>query len=68
MSMSSIRDYYRVPARRGREIEFDGERTVILSADQSNMHLWIEWPAGSGKRAPIHPTWHVDYLDGEGVR
>jgi hypothetical protein len=66
--MQRIREQYGVPAHRGREVKFRGERAVILSADKTAAHLWIELPWGSGKRVVVHPTWEMDYLDGEGVR
>lgn len=69
MSMQRIREQYGVPAKRGGEVRFRGERAVILSADPTGAYLWLELPWGSTKRVgPVHPTWEMDYLDGEGVR
>lgn len=61
--MAYIRDYYHVPAYRGREIIFTGlEQPVsgrIISASEAK--LWIR--TNDGRRfGPLHPTWEVEYL------
>jgi len=58
--MKYVRDYYKVPAKRGGYVKFDGRRAVILSAD--NGHLNIQFLAPCiGIHARVHPTWRMEY-------
>lgn len=69
--MKSIRQQYGVPAYRHREVRFQGDRALILSADRGAMHLRLyRFPTlgRPGERIVVHPTWEMDYLDGKGVR
>jgi hypothetical protein len=66
MTMQYIRDYYKVPAKRGAKIKFRGIPHVITSADGA--HLRAKPLTSSGepfrvKPVIIHPTWEVEYLD-----
>jgi hypothetical protein len=59
-AMAYIRRRYKVPAKRGVTIFFQGRPGVILSAD--NGHLWVRLDhAVHGPRVKLHPTWEVDY-------
>ena len=59
------RSYYRVSARNGHKIIADGRPATIVGA--SGPHLWVRFDDDLARGA-VHPTWHVDYLDGKGVR
>lgn len=58
--MRRIRDYYRVPAKRGMRVVFDGKPGLITSACRTSMHLFFR-ADGAKRSVRIHPTWHVDY-------
>jgi hypothetical protein len=57
MSLSYVRNYYRVPAYRGGLVTVDGHNGRITSANESIFVRLDE----DGSRAPWHPTWHVTY-------
>jgi hypothetical protein len=62
VSLSSIRDRYGVPAKRGAEVTFEGRPATITSGRRHYIYLRFdgEWtPQG-----PFHPLWEMDYLDG----
>jgi hypothetical protein len=67
VSLETLARVYGVPAKRGRRIMYDGEGAVIVTASVSGKQLRI---LVDGETEPkwVHPSWHVDYLDGEGVR
>jgi hypothetical protein len=61
--MESLRRYYGVPAQRGREVVFTGQKFPvsgrILSARDHK--LWIR--TNDGRRfGPLHPTWEMRYV------
>lgn len=66
MSLEYIRNYYKVPAKRGGRIRFDyyveqgkqGDGTIIGT---SGPHLQVRFD--DGHEAPLHPTWKVIYLE-----
>jgi hypothetical protein len=61
--MAYIRDYYKVPAKRGIRIAFtwQGTRmgTVVGSADQ---YLRVRFDDNPKLVETLHPTWEVQYL------
>lgn len=61
MSMKRIRDYYGVPAKRGALVKFQGKLCRIVSADPTDMHLWIYDLRIPWLRMKVHPTWEMDY-------
>lgn len=71
MSMKYIRGYYRVPAKRGREIKFQGAPYVIVGVRDQYLRARPLLPDGTpcdAEIATLHPTWRIDYLDGQGER
>jgi hypothetical protein len=63
-SAAYVRNYYRVPAKRGMRIVFDGTPAVITGF--SNSRLLIR-RAGDRRPVPVHPTWRIDYPTTEGA-
>jgi hypothetical protein len=60
--MQRIRDYYRVPAKRGGRVKFRGQPAVITGAPQDgSMHLNIRLD-GDRNVSRVHPTWEMKYL------
>lgn len=60
MSMSYIRKYYGVPAKRGGRVEYFGVRGTIISARGHHLNVLLD---GSKCAMPFHPTWSLKYLD-----
>ena len=67
MSLKAIREYYGVPAERGRTIKFRGTVGEIVGSSRTDMHLRVRLRY-TGSIVSLHPTWLVDYLDGKGER
>jgi hypothetical protein len=64
MSIQYVRDYYKVPAKRGGRIMFDGWRIgTILSADGPYLRIRFDDRERKSHVEYVHPTWRVDYLD-----
>jgi hypothetical protein len=55
--MQWTRDQYKVPAYRGRVVEFRGERGRILSARQGHLRLRMD----DGRNVIVHPTLQMNY-------
>jgi len=73
MSMQSIRDYYKVPAKRGARIEFTGDslgkfiygflykgKKGTITGSYRN-YLRVRFDSESDIKT-LHPTWEVRYL------
>ena len=58
MSFKYIRDYYKVPAKRGGVIKFRGDECVIKSA--CNQYLSV-LRIKDNRKLLLHPTWEVEY-------
>lgn len=58
MSLSYIRDTYKVPARWGVRVTIDGEPGRILSARGPYLMVLFD---GDRRPLPCHPTWRVVY-------
>ena len=71
MSLSYIRQMYAVPAYIGRRIKYtDGVGSefycTIKSAKNQYLSVVINGRIkGDGDRMILHPTWNIDYLDGD---
>lgn len=63
MSMQYIRDYYRVPAKRGGRVEYngDGKATTgtITGAEGARLRIRMD---GEKHTGIYHPTWAMRYL------
>ncbi|PKV80879.1 hypothetical protein [Nocardia fluminea] len=66
MSMKYVRDYYAVPAKRGRRVRYTGEGEprlgTITSARQGGLRIRLD---GDKRSLPFHPTWELEYLTEE---
>lgn len=58
--MKYIRDYYKVPAKRGMTIIANGKRGVITSANGPHLMVRID---GAKHSFPYHPTWNMEYIE-----
>lgn len=65
MRMKRIRDYYRVPAKRGMRVIVDGEPGVITGTTSGSMYIRVRFDDNPKFTVPCHPTWEVQYLNGE---
>jgi hypothetical protein len=68
MTMSRIREVYRVPARRGMRVRYTGDPNgpregTITGTSQTALHLFIRLD-GDTASMPFHPTWELTYLEG----
>lgn len=59
MSMSYIRNHYKVPAKRGLRVRFQGRSGVITGTVDAHLRVRMD----DGERVTLHPTWQVEYLD-----
>lgn len=61
--LSYVREMYAVPAEVGRRVLFNGEPAEIMGGE--GQYVWI---VRGEERNPmlVHPTWHMDYLVGDG--
>jgi hypothetical protein len=66
VSLSYVRNYYRVPAYRGDRIEYDGgdphdgpQLGTITGAKDGRIRVRFD---GQKRPVSLHPTWHVTYL------
>jgi hypothetical protein len=57
--MKYIRDTYKVPAKRGMRVRFQGELGTIISAPQAHLHVRID---GKKRIRICHPTWNIEYI------
>lgn len=65
-SADYVRRYYQVPAKRGGRIKFRGRDGTIVGFRDAGLRVRLD---DDPKRViPCHPTWRIDYLDGEGER
>ena len=59
MSMQYIRDYYKIPAKRGGRVEFDGRPGTIMSSNGAKLRIKLD---GDTYSRLYHPTWNIKYL------
>ena len=59
MGMRYIREYYKVPAKRGMNVVAQGEKGVIVGAKGQYLRVRIE---GEKKVLSFHPTWKMEYI------
>lgn len=65
MTMEWVRRNYRVPAKRGGRVRFCGNEEPIEGTITSASHYLRVRPDGQPRRRLLlHPTWCVEYLDG----
>ena len=58
MSLAYIRDYYRVPAKRGMRVVADGKPGRITGSDDASLRILID---GDKRSTRWHPTWNMRY-------
>jgi hypothetical protein len=59
--LAYVRDHYGVPAWPGRRVVVDGNPGVIVGGQDARLLVRF----ADGQRLPAHPTWRVEYVDGE---
>ena len=64
MSLAYIRNYYDVPATKGRRVLFDwppteGKEGVIVGSRDAHLRVRFD---GEKSATTLHPTWNVVYL------
>lgn len=66
MSMAWVRNYYRVPAKRGGRVAYAGGGQVQLGTIRGARggHLRIQLD-GASRAMPFHPTWQLSYITGK---
>lgn len=66
MSFDYVRDYYRVPARKGVRVEYTGGETpkagTIVGVKGAYIMVKLD---GQSHAGPYHPTWEIRYLNAE---
>lgn len=58
MSMDYIRRHYKVPARRGLRVKFQGKPGVITGSSGAYLRIRLN---GERRVGRYHPTWEIDY-------
>ena len=61
-----LREHYNVPAKAGLRITADGKPGVIVGPQPGAAH-YLRVKFDDGSKAPVHPTWNVDYRDRKSV-
>jgi hypothetical protein len=66
MSMEYIQRYYSVPARIGGRIRYTGGRHAMLGTitESQGRYIMVQLD-GQQHSMPYHPTWEIEYLDGQ---
>lgn len=57
--MAHIRAEYKVSAKRGRRVKFEGRPAVITSA--KGCYLYLRFDGHSRTAGPFHPRWAIEY-------
>lgn len=60
-ALAYINTYYKVDARIGGLVRFEGARGVI--EDTRDHYLLVRFDENPAALATLHPTWHVEYVD-----
>lgn len=64
-SMQYIIDYYGVPAKIGKHVEYNGKRGVIKGARNAYLLIQLE---GEKKIGCYHPTEGINYLENKEIK
>jgi hypothetical protein len=64
MTAAYVRDYYKVPAKRGMRVVADGKPGVITGFAGARLRIRLD---GEKHSAPWHPTWRIHYLTADGI-
>lgn len=59
MSMEYIREYYKVPAKRGMSVKYQGKLGLIVGADGAYLKIRLN---GESEVRLYHPTWEMEYI------
>jgi len=57
--MEYIRNYYKVPAKRGMLVKYQGKPGIIVGAKDAYLRIRLEGEKSIGS---YHPTWEIQYL------
>lgn len=61
--MNYIRNYYRVPAKRGGRVRYTGGKSPRTGTIKSARHGYLRIVLDGDKHAGVfHPTWELEYL------
>lgn len=58
MSAKYVRDYYKVPAKRGMRVVADGKPGKIVGFDGAHLRIRLDGEKHIGN---WHPTWRIEY-------
>lgn len=61
MSATYIRNYYKVPAKRGMRVVANGRPGTIVSFPGAYLGIRLD---GEKRTRRYHPTWRIEYLSG----
>jgi hypothetical protein len=61
MSAAYVRNYYKVPAKRGMRITIEGKPATIVGFRGPHLRLRID---GEKHIVSAHPTWEITYPEG----
>ena len=62
MSFKYIKQQYQVPAKRGGRIKFKGQLGTIIGSWMQYLKIRLD---GKKRSGIYHPTWEIEYLEGE---
>ena len=65
LCLDYIRETYGVPAEIGRRVKYGATLGTIVGTDGVYLRIKLD---GWNDVGNFHPTWNIDYLDGEGDR
>lgn len=60
MSAEYVRNYYKVPAKRGMRVVADGKPGKIVGFDGAHLRIRLDGEKHIGN---WHPTWRIEYPD-----
>lgn len=58
MSAAYVREYYKVPAKRGMRIKFEGQPGVIVGFRDQYLRVRLD---DEKRIITCHPTWEIEY-------
>jgi hypothetical protein len=57
--MNYIRNYYKVPAKRGGKVKYEGKTGIIIGSRLAYLRIRLE---GEKEIKSYHPTYNLEYL------
>jgi hypothetical protein len=62
VSADYVREYYKVPAKRGGRVLYEGRPGTIVGFSRQYLRIRLD---GETRIGSYHPTWHIDYVQAE---